>query len=146
MDILEVLKEDHKEVSQLLKKISRTRALKSREKIFVDMKQSVEIHSFLEQLIFYTALQDSPENEFVVESAQKEHQEIEYLLAELDSLPKDDEEWMPKFRLVKERIEEHVKEEESALFDCAHQTFTPQRLLDLGAEMTTKKAEQLAVQ
>ena len=146
MTILEVLSEDHQEVSLQLKTIAKTRSVKSREKHFVEMKQSLEIHAFLEQLIFYKALFEVQENREIIQRSEEEHELITELLAVLDSLPKDEEEWMPKFRILKEAIEAHVKKEEGEIYDRARKTLSADQLTKLGAEMATKKAEQLAVQ
>lgn len=146
MTILEVLRDDHKQVSELLNTISRTRTAKPREKHFVEVKQMVEMHSYLEQLIFYRALLSFTENQDLIQHAQEEHQHITELMAELDSLAKEDREWMPKFRALKEAIKNHVAEEEGKVFDRARKSLSPERLNQLGAEMVTKKAEQLAVQ
>jgi hypothetical protein len=144
--ILDVLKDDHKEVAELLKKITRLRSAKSREKHFVEMKQSVEMHAFLEQLIFYRALLQSSDHQSAVEKADQDHDKISEQMAELDSLQKDDPNWITKFRLLKGSIEDHVQEEESDLFERARKTLSEEQLRKLGAEMVTKKAEQLAVQ
>jgi hemerythrin-like domain-containing protein len=144
--ILDVLKDDHKEVAELLKKISRVRTAKSRETYFVEMKQSLEMHAFLEQLIFYRALLRSSDHQSVVERADEDHRQITDQMAELDSLKKDDPEWMPKFRSLKGSIEDHVQEEETELFERARKMFSEEQLRTLGAEMVTKKAEQLATQ
>jgi hemerythrin-like domain-containing protein len=146
MMILDVLKEDHREVAELLKKISRVRTAKSREKYFVEMKQSLEIHAYLEQLIFYRALLQSSDHQGAVESADQDHRRITDQMAELDSLQKDDPEWMPKFRTLKGNIEDHVRKEETDLFERAQKSLSEEQLRKLGAEMVTKKAEQLAVQ
>lgn len=146
MTILEVLAEDHREVAELLKKISRLRTAKTREKYFVEMKQSLEMHSFLEQLIFYRELLGSSDHQKAGQRAIDEHQSIAERLAELDSMPKDDEEWMPRFRSLKESIQSHVDDEESDLFERAKKILSYEQLEKLGAEMATKKAEQLAVQ
>ena len=146
MNILDVLKEDHKEVAELLLKISRVRTAKSREKYFVEMKQSLEMHSYLEQLIFYRALLESSDHQTAVEHAGEEHQQITDQMAELDSLPKDDPEWMPKFRTLKQSIANHVQEEETDLFERARNSLSEEQLTRLGAEMATKKAGQMAVQ
>ena len=146
MTILDVLKEDHKEVAELLKRVSRVRTVKSREKYFVEMKQSLEMHSYLEQLIFYRALLESSDHQTAVEHAGQEHGQITDQMAELDSLPNDDSDWMPKFQRLRERIEAHVQEEETDLFERAKKTLSEERLTKLGAEMVTKKAEQLAAQ
>ena len=145
MNILDVLKEDHKEVTELLFKISKVRTAKSREKYFVEMKQALEMHSYLEQLIFYRALLESPDHQSA-EHAGEEHQQITEQMAELDSLAKDDPEWMPKFRTLKQSIADHVQEEETDLFERARKALSEGRLNRLGAEMATKKAEQVAVQ
>ena len=146
MNILDVLKEDHKEVTELLLKISRVRTAKSREKYFVEMKQSFEMHSYLEQLIFYRALLESSDDRSAAEHAVEEHQQITDQMAELDSLAKDDPEWMPKFRTLKQSIANHVQEEETDLFERARKALSDEQLTRLGAEMATKKAGQVAVQ
>src|SRR5687767_4035797 len=104
------------------------------------------MYSYLEQLIFYRALLDSGENAKAIERATHDHQMVTDLLAELDSMQKNDAEWMEKFRILRQSVQAHVDEEESDLFDRSTQTLSEEQLRKLGAEMATKKAEQLASQ
>jgi hemerythrin-like domain-containing protein len=146
LTIQKVLKQDHQEILELLKKVSQARNVLNREKFFVEMKQVIDIHIHLEQLIFYNAVAEAKENEDAVLRCSAEHQQITDALMELDSLSKEDRGWKPKFLALKKSIQRHFQDEEGDLFQRAKKTLPQARLEKLGAEMATRTAEQLALQ
>ena len=143
MDIVQVLREDHDELRQLVKKCSFSRSPANREKYFVELKQAFEMHSFIEPLIFYPALLEAGIDPAHVRARQEE---IVRLMAELDSVTPEDESWLPAFRTIKKRIEGYLAEEEEDVLPLSREKLDPDVLEKLGAQMVAKTAEQRAVQ
>jgi len=75
--------------------------------------------------------------------AVEEHAIVKELLAELDELPKDDESWGAKLKVLKENVEHHVEEEEGEMFKKARQVLSDDELESLGSRMEKAKESQL---
>jgi len=58
MNAFNLLKADHKKVADILEKLDATsdRALKTREELFTKLKMELDVHSRIEETIFYPVL------------------------------------------------------------------------------------------
>jgi hypothetical protein len=146
MDIYEILKEDHDTVAEILKKLYETteKAEKTRERLFLELKTELNLHAYMEELHFYPLLKDKKESKKVTLEAYEEHRLMKSLLEELDNTPKDSEEWIAKFRVLKENVEHHVKEEEGELFAEAREVLSSEQAIALGALIVTERAKMKA--
>jgi hypothetical protein len=61
-------------------------------------------------------------------------------VAELHSMARDDERWGAKFKVLKESLEHHIKEEEGEMFRTARAIFSRDELQQMGARMAKLKA------
>ena len=88
MDIFQILKKDHQTVKDLFKKLETTgpRAMKSREKLFSQLKDDLEAHSHGEEAVFYPALRENAEMVDLINEATEEHAEVENLLEDLEAM------------------------------------------------------------
>jgi hypothetical protein len=146
MNAFELLKKDHKKVSGLFKQLDETteRAVKTREELFSTLKQELDIHARIEETIFYPAIKDKEETHEITLEAYEEHNVVKQLLAELDSMPVDDERWTAKLTVLKENVEHHVEEEEGEMFKDAQKVLNAEQIEELGARMESAKQEQKA--
>jgi iron-sulfur cluster repair protein YtfE (RIC family) len=146
MNAFTLLKADHKKVAGILEKIDETteRAVKTREELFTQLKTELDIHTRIEETIFYPALKDADETRDITLEAFEEHKVVKTLLGELESLGKDKEEWTAKFTVLKENIEHHVEEEEGEMFPKARKVLGEDGAETLGTRMEKAKGEQKA--
>jgi len=146
MNAFTLLKADHKKVAGILEKIDDTteRAVKTREELFTQLKTELDIHTRIEETIFYPALKDADETRDITLEAFEEHKLVKTLLGELESLGKDKEEWTAKFTVLKENIEHHVEEEEGEMFPKARKVLGEDGAETLGTRMEKAKGEQKA--
>ncbi len=146
MDALSLLKSDHDKVKKMLAEGERTtaRAEKTRAKLFDTLRAEMMIHERIEEEIFYPALKEHPKAKEIVLEAYEEHGVVDMVMAEIESVPFDDETWGAKFTVMKENIEHHIEEEEKELFKQARDFFEKRELEDLGQRMLTRKEELLA--
>jgi iron-sulfur cluster repair protein YtfE (RIC family) len=139
MDLYQLLRQDHQKVKRLFERIDDTfdATTKSRERLFGELKQELELHSEMEERHFYPALEQREELRDLVEDAREEHEEMAELLAALDEGDKDEEEWASQLEELRETVETHVEEEEGEIFPKA------QELLDQGrTEAIARAIEQ----
>jgi hemerythrin-like domain-containing protein len=145
MNVFTLLKTDHKKVAGILEKIDATteRGVKTREELFAQLKTELDVHTRIEETIFYPALKEAEETRDITLEAFEEHRLVKQLLGELASLSKDREEWTAKFTVLKENIEHHVEEEEGEMFTKARKVLSEDQAQELGTRMEAAKEEQL---
>lgn len=146
MNAFTLLKEDHKKVAGILEQLDETteRAVKTREELFTRLKTELDIHTEIEETIFYPALEKHEETRDITLEGIEEHRIVKELLAELDALAKDDEVWTAKMTVLKENIEHHVDEEEGDMFSKARKALTEEEIESLGARLEAAKKKQKA--
>ncbi len=146
MSAFTLLKNDHEKVAGILEKLEGTteRALKTREELFTQLKSELDIHTKIEETIFYPVLEKAEESRDITLEAFEEHRIVKQLLEELEASDKDDEVWTAKFTVLKENIEHHVEEEEGEMFKKARKVLSEEEIETLGARMEKAKGEQKA--
>jgi len=145
MNAFTLLKADHKKVAGILEKLDSTteRGVKTREELFTQLKTELDVHARIEETIFYPALAEVDETRDITLEAFEEHRLVKQLLSELESMPKDDEQWTAKFTVLKENVEHHVEEEEGEMFPKARKVLGEEGAETLGTRMEKAKNEQL---
>lgn len=143
MDVFEFLKTDHEKVSGIMEKIDETteRGVKTREELFAQLKNELDLHAQLEEQLFYPALEDADETRDITLEAYEEHNLVKQLLSELEAEPKDDEQWTAKFTVLKENVEHHVEEEEGELFKKARKVLSKEQREEIGRRIEEAKRQ-----
>jgi hemerythrin-like domain-containing protein len=146
MNAFALLKEDHQRVAGILEKIDATteRGIKTREELFTQLKTELDIHSEIEETIFYPALEKHDETRDITLEGIEEHRIVKELLAELDAMAKDDEVWTAKMTVLKENVEHHVEEEEGEMFPKARKALSEEEVERLGTRLEAAKKKQKA--
>jgi hypothetical protein len=140
MDALELLKQDHAKVKELLEQAEGAEQGKEQNAIFDKIKNELETHARIEESVFYPAVQKHEELKDMVLESLEEHKQVKTLLGEMDNLSKDSEKFEPKLKVLKENVEHHAEEEEEEkMFPKVRKLFTAQELQELGAELEAAK-------
>ncbi len=140
-----LLKNDHTRVKGLFRDFQQTgeRALKAKWKLFEKIKQELEVHSAIEEEIFYPAVRQSPPQTKrateLVGDAFQEHATVKRLLGEISRLTPGSEQFESKMSELIKDVKEHVKEEEGELFPEAQKHLSSDELDDLGDRMEERK-------
>jgi hypothetical protein len=144
MDAITLLKADHEKVSGIFEKLEETteRAEKTREELFMKLKQELELHSHIEETIFYPVLKKAEETREITMEGIQEHHVVKVLLRELDAMGVGSETWTAKLKVLKENVEHHVEEEEDDMFKSAREVLSEEQLEELGALMEQEKRQQ----
>lgn len=141
MNAFELLKTDHKKVARLFDKMESARG-KAKLALFQQIKTELELHTHIEEKIFYPALETPEETHDLTLEAYEEHKVVKTLLAELSSAKSADDEWQAKAKVLRENVEHHVKEEENELFDNANDALSDKQIEALGVKMEAEKARK----
>ena len=141
MDPFELLKKDHETVSDLFKRIESASG-KTKLRVFQQIKSELELHTHIEETIFYPVLEKAKETRDLTLEAYEEHKVVKNLLGELDAAKSVSDEWEAKLTVLRENVEHHVDEEENELFDKANDVLTGEEAESLGDRMQAEKVKR----
>jgi hemerythrin superfamily protein len=131
MDAIVLLKNQHREVEKLFKKVD-----KGDLSVVPAICDALELHAALEETLFYPAVRhDVPDETGDVLEAFEEHLIVKRLVAELRELPESDESYEAKATVLMENVRHHVREEEDEMFPAVRAALGRKRLTELGDEM-----------
>ncbi len=136
-DPIALLEVDHRRFEALFDEGAATtpRAVKSRTKLLAALTAELNVHELLEEKLLYPALASSKAARQVVLEGSQEHHVADVLLKELHRMPKSDERWGAKLKVLQESIEHHIKEEERKMFPIARGVLDREALHALGVKM-----------
>jgi hemerythrin superfamily protein len=139
MNALEVLKQDHQKVKGLFQEARQGTDRNKRKELFDKIDTELEIHTHIEETIFYPAIEEHEEFKEMVAEALEEHQEAKMLLDELEELGADNHDFSSKLQQLMEAVEHHVEEEEGEMFPKIREVFDEDELEQLGQELESAK-------
>ena len=141
MDAFELLKADHKKVNELFDQLEAATG-KAKLNVFNQIKTELELHTHIEEKIFYPALEKPEETHDLTLEAYEEHKMVKTLLTKLSGARTADDEWQAQAKVLRENVEHHVDEEENELFDKADDVLSDEEIEALGQQMEAEKARQ----
>jgi hypothetical protein len=141
-DITTMIRVDHSHVLALFRRF-RPSASNSRKRALVASAcLALEIHAQLEEEIFYPALGAAGAQREALEKSVPEHNEMRALISAIRAMEPGDPAFDDTFRMLMRTVLHHVADEESILLADA-EVLMPQRLGELGMEMTRRRLELL---
>lgn len=137
-----LLKNDHATVKKLLASFAGTtaRAAKRRQALIDRIAEELEIHSTIEEEIFYPAVKEVRGGQGLVNEAKSEHKEIDSLVAEAQGMSMETDEVLQKVKELRDAVLHHATEEEREMFPVAQERLS-ERLEELGEELASRKRE-----
>lgn len=147
MDVLSLLKQDHKTVGDMIDAVKECEPNDTRlSELSRQISQALTVHAAIEEEFFYPALRDRAEDaeeRVDVFEAFTEHDVVKHLLALLSGR-KQPEEFKAELQVLGESVKHHVKEEESTIFALARELMDEDELNELGEEMAAEKERLMA--
>jgi len=141
MHAFELLKADHEKVAELFDQLEAANG-NAKLEVFNQIRTELELHTYIEEKIFYPALEKPEETHDITLEAYEEHAQVKTLLKELSRSRTANDEWEAKAKVLRENVEHHVKEEENELFEKASEALPEQDFEVLGERMEAEKARQ----
>ncbi|QBE67071.1 hemerythrin domain-containing protein [Pseudoduganella lutea] len=136
-DAVALLTADHDKVKQLFREYERLQNIGDislKADLALQICMELEIHTMIEEEIFYPAVRSETGDEKMVQEAIQEHAEAKELIAHIQGMSGDDPDLDSTMAMLRKAIEHHVTEEEQEMFPQARQG---------GADLTAL-CEQLA--
>ena len=146
MNAFEVLKKQHREVSDLFERLKpfAESSPQNRQQVFPQIKEKLDIHTQIEETIFYPTIRKAAETHQITLEGFVEHHVIKMLLRELEGMDIVTDQWAAKLQVLNENVEHHVEEEEDEMFGKARDVLSQEQLNQIGAQLQeeTKRLEQ----
>ena len=138
MDAFNLLKADHRKVEELFEQLESAKG-QAKMRVFEQIKTELELHTQIEEKVFYPALEEPEETHDLTLEAYEEHNVVKKLLRELSRAKTPNEEWEAKAKVLQENVEHHVEEEENELFVKAEAALSEEQIEALGEKMEAEK-------
>jgi hemerythrin-like domain-containing protein len=144
---IEMLKSDHHKVKELFRQYEAAgdRAYQKKKGIAEEVFTELEIHTTLEEELFYPAMKRKTDQDGtdLVAEAMEEHHVVTTLMEELQGLDPKDERYDAKFTVLREHVAHHIEEEEGEMFPEAEEVLGD-RLERLSQQMQERKQQLMA--
>lgn len=144
MNALELLKEDHKKVAALFDKVEGTESEQEHRKLFEKIKTELEVHTHIEETVFYPKIKEYEDLKDLVLEAFEEHKQVKTLIREIDNLVEGSEKLDAKLKVMGENVEHHVEEEETEMFPKVEAVMSKDELEELGAQLQAAKKARMS--
>jgi len=144
MDVIKLLKEDHKKIKKMLDELESTteRAANTRAQLFAKIQSELKLHELVEEEIVYPAFREQCKLKDIVLEGYEEHHVVNLIMDEIDHEAVTDETWAAKVKVMKENVEHHVEEEEEKMFPQARKLFKDEALERLGQQVEQRKRQE----
>lgn len=123
--VMDLIKQDHDHVKSLFEAFQEAEDQDEKGKIAEEVMAELNVHTLLEEEIFYPAyrqLLEKEEDLEIMDEALEEHHVVHLLIKELEALGPDGERYTAKFKVLQENVEHHIQEEESQILSKAKKT------------------------
>jgi hemerythrin-like domain-containing protein len=136
---IELLEADHREVEALFEQYEKLEDQPKKEVLALKICLSLQIHTQIEEEIFYPAARKAIAKSELIDEAIVEHAAAKKLIAEIETMEVGDKLRDAKVKVLGEQISHHVEEEENELFPEVEDSKLD--LAELGQKMAERKAE-----
>lgn len=150
MDAITLLTDDHKKVKALLAELAETtnRAEKTRTELLAKIAKELEVHTTIEEEIFYPAFKEagekSDDGKMFFEAMEEHRAAGDLVLPDLLRTGVTTDQFGGRAKVLKELVEHHADEEEKDMFPRAKVLFARAELVELGALMADRRRQLLA--
>ena len=149
-DAIDLLLDDHKRVQKLFRDFDSVDRddPEAVQELVETACMELQIHSMLEEEIFYPAVRaqveddDDREKHDLLNEAEVEHETVDDIIAKLQELEPDDPMYAAYFNVLSEYVKHHVQEEETTLFPSVKSMQLD--LQQLGEDMRLRREELFA--
>ena len=150
MDAITLLTDDHKKVRALLAELADTtnRAEKTRTELLAKIAKELEVHTTIEEEIFYPAFKEagekSDDSKMFFEAMEEHRAAGDLVLPDLLRTGVTTDQFGGRAKVLKDLVEHHAGEEEKEMFPRARTLLGKEALVELGERLAARKQELMA--
>ena len=138
-DVVDILTTDHHEVLALLGQIPAAAPDQRRDMADTIIAELMR-HAIAEEMYVYPAMRDHlPDGESKVQHDVEEHQQLEEVMKELESIDAADPRFLEALGRLEAVLRDHVSDEERDQFPLLRAQLSAEQLVDMGQKVETAK-------
>jgi hypothetical protein len=116
-------------------------AVKTREKLFAELKAELELHAGLEEQHLFPVLRRNAETKEIVTEAIKDNKELRAKLAELEALPKNDDAFPERLKALQKTFRQHARDEKRELLPAVQRALSEEQVQGITQKIEAGVAE-----
>jgi hemerythrin superfamily protein len=140
-DAVSLLKADHRQVEQWFSEFEKSNSASKKQQLASKICDALTAHTTIEEEIFYPAYLEATEDKDTHHEAVVEHDGAKKLIAQIQTMPPDDDYFDARVTVLSEMIKHHVKEEEQPGGMFAKAKKSHMDLTALGQQLLARKRE-----
>ena len=141
MSAIDLLEEDHRQVEDLFDEYEKLEDVSEKEQLALKICMALQVHTRIEEEIFYPAAREAIEKPELIDEAVVEHASAKQLISEIEDMEPGEELYDAKVKVLQEQVLHHVEEEEGELFPQVEASEL--NLEAVGKKMAARKAALL---
>lgn len=129
--------------NELFAKLSDTSdgAVKTRERLFAELKAELELHTSLEEQHLFPVLRRNPETKDLVAEAIRDNKDLRARIAELDGMPKNDAAFAERLSELQKAFRQHARDERKELLPAVQRALSEEQVQGVTEKMEAGLAE-----
>lgn len=131
--IIEHLKEDHDKVREMFGRLDDT-SPEDREELFHDVVFELARHEAAEQALVHPRTRDADQGDKVADSVIREEQEAEQMMAEMEDMDPESDEFLDMFGKLRTAVLNHADHEERTEFPRIEELLTRDEQVQMAKE------------
>ena len=116
-------------------------AVKTREKLFTELKTELELHTSLEEQHLFPVLRRNAETKELVADAIKDNKDLRAKLTELEALPKNDEAFPERLKDLQKTFRQHARDDKRELLPAVQRALSEEQVQGVAEKMEAGVAE-----
>jgi len=143
MTITQIIQTSPVKANELFGKLADTSdgAVKTREKLFAELKEELELHARLEEQHLFPVLRKHKETKDLVADAVNDNRQARALLAELERMPKDAEDFPKKLTELRRVFQQHVRDEKKELLPAVRKALSDEEAEAVAGKIEAGRAQ-----
>src|ERR1700712_4506413 len=116
-------------------------AVKTREKLFTELKTELELHTNLEEQHLFPVLRRNTETKELVADAIKENKDLRAKLTEIEALPKNDDAFPERLKELQKTFRQHARDDKRELLPAVQRAMREEQVQGVAERMEAGVAE-----
>jgi hypothetical protein len=110
-------------------------AVKTREKLFAELKIELELHTSLEEQHLFPILRRNVETKGLIADAIKDNKDLRARLTELEGMPKNDEAFTDRLKELQKTFRQHARDEKRELLPAVQLALSEEQVQGVAEKM-----------
>ncbi len=129
--------------NELFARLSETSdgAVKTREKLFAELKGELEFHTGLEEQHLFPVLRRNPETKDLVADAIRDNKDLRAMLADLDGMAKNDPAFQERLSQLQKLFRQHARDDRKELLPAVQRALSEEQVQGVTEKMEAGIAE-----